>query len=42
MNTLDDIQVQNSFLNISDTVSTEIKEIQNEFSEFINKYKVKF
>ncbi|KTW31696.1 tethering complex subunit PEP3 [Pneumocystis jirovecii RU7] len=39
MNTLDDIQVQNSFLNISDTVSTEIKEIQNEFSEFINKYK---
>ncbi|KAG5519771.1 hypothetical protein PMAC_000044 [Pneumocystis sp. 'macacae'] len=39
MNTLDDIQIQNSFFNVSDTISTEIKEIQNEFKEFLNKYK---
>ncbi|KAG4304260.1 hypothetical protein PORY_002235 [Pneumocystis oryctolagi] len=43
MNSLDDIQAQNSFLNVSDTVSdtvsSEIKEIQKEFQEFINKYK---
>ncbi|KTW28874.1 hypothetical protein T552_01503 [Pneumocystis carinii B80] len=39
MNTLEDIQRQKIFLNLPDTTQTENKEIQNEFREFINKYK---
>lgn len=39
MNSLEDIQRQEVFFNLPDTTQTETKEIQNEFQEFINKYK---
>ncbi|EMR11119.1 hypothetical protein PNEG_00716 [Pneumocystis murina B123] len=39
MNLLEDIQRQKNFFNLPDTTQTENKEIQNEFREFIDKYK---